>query len=529
MEDAASKFEVVLVNQRYPDSLLSASFGLASCKLLSAAQNVDEGKYGAALKELMGGIQVLQTYASDETSGNFICVLKLLGDLYSNGFKIPHSTFVGSDQITSSKCHFIKQGGDMYLKLLKKVETRSDQSANKQLVTAALSDIGSNFLLQAFSENAALIDHPNCSAVISLLENAKEYFVRAIESNELDPYSWLGFGCSVLSLDPVLSQHAFGRALQLDRHMTDAWVNLSFAYCEKDNLIASEKVTDALAQVGETPLMWIVRGLLLEKRAIRGDVTKRCNYESASDAYRACLQTSRNPVALLRLALTCRKMNTQVKSRLGDNETPIKENLRKESEANLSMFMDFSRDEDPTLELIQHLTMIEKHEIIDECKVDNSGVRKVLDSLGLMDTENGGIAIVEEDIESIVEAQREVLQNPESGLCWLRFSKLVTLSFTKAETSSADCQQMVIDTVQRARHLLKASVAEPRTLNFVSTASHSYTNIVSNEVSAKHLADSFALSSWVGGHDPLISSHDHQRALLLDPENCFARAQMVDN
>lgn len=539
LDDAALKFEQVLMDTE-TSSRFSASYGLASCMLLSANRNIEEGKYGATLNDLIKGIKSLTSFVKDDAHSNFICVLKSLGDLYSHGYRIPSPVFVGlkQDKIKGDLCFeskedFLKQGELVYMQLLEKVEkTEMDLKDfdDRSLLTAALNDVGTNLLLQARLHCDSLMEESSSNTPIiddkaaSLLDQSKEFFIRAIESNQLDPISWCGLGCALYSRDTMLSQHAFCRALQLDKNCAEAWVNLSLIYGEENKLRASEETIDALTQVADTPLMWIARGLLLEKTAHQGENVEE-KLHSASDAYRACLQTSRDPSALLGLALTCRRLGLSDESKSDDYKLTAEEVASKESHANLSMFLDSSGPNDWTAQFLHGVMEIEGGNEGTELGTDLAA--KVINSLQTSTVTTGNHKHTDRERKQTIDAaQQDVMMNPDNGESWLSLAKCLILSLSEVEKPTKKSRELVVDVIGRAKQILKAAVNEPTTLYPTSVSSIAHKSMVLRSIKATQLSDVHALSSWVPDQDEIASSHDLQRALLLDPENCFARAQL---
>ncbi len=545
LEEATLKFEQVLKNIENKSARYSACYGLASCMLLSANQNISEGKYGAALSNIQKGIASISPFIEDHKT-NFICISKLMGDLHSHGYRIPPSVFAESNQddTKSGKCattkiEFLEQGENIYMRLLQKIETEVNASDDdNSLLSTALNDIGINILLQARLQSelqkegsglgsTRIVDIPEKDEKIkSLLKKSQNFFLRAIETNQLDPMSWCGLGCALCPLDTMLSQHAFCRALQLDKNYAEAWVNLSLLYGDEDKLEASEEAIDALTQVADTPLMWIARGLLLEKRASRGAQSEE-TLQCASDAYRACLQTSRDPSALLGLALTCRRLGLENESNYNDYKATAEETASQESHSSLSIFLDSSGGINPVAELLHSTMQIErggrggeetKSEIV-------ALVHRAIDSLGMSENKiEGGQTSGLGFKEKLCNAQQNVLKNPDDGESWLSLAKQLILAFTEIQNPSKQSREIVCDTLERAKYILKTAATQPAALYPTKNLSSSTHKVItSKSVKGATLSEAYALSSWVQDSDVRKSSLDLQRSLMLDPENCFAR------
>jgi len=102
MDEASVKFEKVLEESDSSPTRYSAAYSLATCMLVIARQDVEEGKFGAALSHLEKGIEIVSTHliGTDEDT-TFSCNWKLLGDLYSSASILPPSVFAtaGNDKV----------------------------------------------------------------------------------------------------------------------------------------------------------------------------------------------------------------------------------------------------------------------------------------------------------------------------------------------------------------------------------------------------------------------------------------------
>lgn len=536
LDNAVSKFKQVLETSSNSNSRYSASYGFASCQLLAANQHIEEGKFGAALQNLRYGIESLSCLLIDDSHVKANCVLKLLGDLYSHGYKVPSSTFdvamAGKEEekkeFPSTKIEFLIQGEVIYMQLLQKVEAEVDIIGDTSMLTAALNDVGTIILLQA-NLKGTTIKQANAEdykeegeEVKSLLIRSKKIFLRAIQSNELDSFAWLGLGCAMCSLDNVLSQHALCRALQIDKNLVDAWVNLSFIYCDMKKLNASEASIDMLTQIGDTPLMWIARGLLIEKRSKEASDVR----QSAADAYRACLQTSRNPTALLGLGLNCRWLGLEDSSNCDDYRSRAKYISQKESEASMSMYLTSCKVESSIAKFI-HSIITDEHVDDNTTHCDNKTLDEVLIASDSMNSQSSDDRSMTIEQTTIKEAQHMVQRNPDDGRSWLLLAKLLTISFTNLQNPSKQSRELLLDAVERAKYILKAAVTHPVILQATASSSSTHKSMVSSPVKATQLSDAYALSYWINdNHNEHKNCHDLQRALILDPENRFARAKL---
>lgn len=515
LDDAASKFGKALLALKCFNSKLNASYGFASCMLLSANRNVDEGKNGAALSNLHRGIECVKQCISDNTTFDFMCLYKLLGDLYSHGYKIPASNF----ENLSVKVDFVRLGESTYRQLLKKIENDTKSSDNKVLLSSAMNDIGTNILLQAYLLcDTSMKDYKRLDEKTKvILSRAQHFFVSAIELNQYDSHAWLGLGCSLCALDTILSQHAFCRALQLDKSSQDAWVNLSFMYCEQSQFKASECTIDALTQIGDTPLMWIARALLLEK-ATKSETFVEDKLDSIADAYRACLQTTRNSEAFLGLGLNfCRRLVPNYKLQCDDVS-------RKESEACLVMYLNATGDKATIPRFIQALTTFENDNMDENA---NDLISSVLSRDGTVTDTRAGKQKMKPITVTIKEAQLNVRLDPDNGEKWLELAKLLLHSFTNIKRPSQQSFDLLLDVVERSKYIMKSAVTEPVTIQSTLSPSVLLKSALASPVKAAKLSDAHSLSSWIAQENNRLSAcRDRQRALLLDPENSYARGQL---
>ena len=355
--EAAEKFERVL-HENDLMTRFTAAYGFASCMLVMARQSTEEGKYGNALQCLNKGITALQSLVEDNPI--FCCVWKLFGDLYSHASMVPPSVFIDADSDANvgsngikEKLEFVAKGEEQYRKVLAFTEN-VDTSGNldhemSSLQTTALNDLAINFLLRArirgeylyegsgVEEKSSQIGIAKDEECQVLLDSSVNHFIDAIESNPLLPASWSGLGTALVPRDPMLAQHAFCRALQLDKGTEAAWSNLSLLYFDNDKVDPSEEAVDSLTQVADSAIMWIARGMLLEKEA-RAVCGSDQSMSKASDAYRASLQISRNQAALLGLSLTSRRLGVDVGAVYDDYVKEASKIAAKESFANLEMY-----------------------------------------------------------------------------------------------------------------------------------------------------------------------------------------------
>uniref|UniRef100_A0A7S0PVA5 Uncharacterized protein n=1 Tax=Asterionellopsis glacialis TaxID=33640 RepID=A0A7S0PVA5_9STRA len=347
-EEAAEKFAIVL-DRNDGIAQLQAAYG-QGCALLALAQtDVQDGKGGIAFEHLSLAIDgLLESLVEKDDAGSvtsfFVCALKLLGDLYSFGANLPPDVFADENTRDDmevgvrSQIAFIARGEEAYRAVESMQEKEQGDGDLNALWVAAVCDLGANILLQGQllsslnGEGSGVNNECSSHHIIRKVPevndkfvNATKIFQRAVDINPLFAPAWCGLGCS--TTDPLLQQHAFCRALQLNKTAPEIWSNLGFLYARHHSLDASASMMDALTQVADTPLMWIGRALILERQAwassIDEDADEKVNDESesalanAADAYRAALQVMKEPNALLGLALNCRMTKGGIGSETG--------------------------------------------------------------------------------------------------------------------------------------------------------------------------------------------------------------------
>ncbi|KAL7443850.1 hypothetical protein ACHAXM_009001 [Skeletonema potamos] len=357
-DEAAEKCDEVLA-QHDCSAVLNrmAAYIEAEALLSIARKDIQGGKNGSCRSHLVKAITRLEGLCAQNST---YCEVKLLGDLYSFGEALPFYVFdprvSSGDELdpdtrlskeVEDKISFIRKGQEAYAQALELVTRIDDNEEDKSLLLAATgTDLGINLLSQARVIAVALGDGSGGGSKTTMADLAAESgrikdlvlcsinaFSQAIDHSPNDAAAWCGLGSALIFFDPLLSQHAFCRALQIDKSIAEPLSSIALLYADYDKTDKSAEVLDALTQLEDTPLMWIGRGLLLEK-------TSRTWYDSpasregcltrASDAYRASLQIMQHPAALLGLSLTCRRAdadvqmsNDQVYSSLADRSSKM--------------------------------------------------------------------------------------------------------------------------------------------------------------------------------------------------------------
>jgi tetratricopeptide (TPR) repeat protein len=220
-EEADGRFQEVLSAE--PHNPIAA-FGHASCLLERAKASATQGKSGLALENLKEASYTLQSILiftdpsskrdSQNSESEYLCVLKLLGDLYTFGYFLPSDVFVTSaDQvINNGKLDFVSQGEEAYRRVL---TSNSALCKDATFLSAAAFDVGINLLSQAWilcssmgegiggNTPTSFFDLARQETVAIRLSKAVESFVFAIECNPLVSPAWCGLGCAWIASEPL--------------------------------------------------------------------------------------------------------------------------------------------------------------------------------------------------------------------------------------------------------------------------------------------------------------------------------------
>mmetsp|Transcript_4491 Transcript_4491/g.10140 ORF Transcript_4491/g.10140 Transcript_4491/m.10140 type:complete len:1850 (-) Transcript_4491:1250-6799(-) len=344
-EEAADKCAKVLSLKSSAHVHRIAAYIEGEALLFLARSCAQEGKLGACLSYLEKGITRISALQLEEQSTKeHYCEVKLLGDLYSSGNSLPSYVFAAASPLqdkqqkdkidyfsreVENQLSFLMKGEQAYtLALELGKEEDGNEEDSKMLMAAAATDLGTNLLSQARVVSMALGEGSGggtqtasselamqSSQLKDLITRSVNAYLCAIDYSPHEASAWCGLGCALIAVDPLFSQHAFCRALQIDASLADSWSNIGLLYAKSDTEKCSE-VLDYLTQVEDTPLMWIGRGFLLEKtsRAWKDqDLAREACLTKAADAYRAALQIKQHPAALLGLSLTCRRADPRLK------------------------------------------------------------------------------------------------------------------------------------------------------------------------------------------------------------------------
>lgn len=587
--EAAEKCDNVLACDDCSTELVRMASYIEAEALLSIAKtDIQGGKNGSCRSHLVKAITRLEGLCPQNSS---YCEIKLLGDLYSFGEALPPYVF---DEMSSAegdkqgadsrlptevedKISFIRKGEEAYAQALELVIRIDDEEEDKTCLLAATgTDLGINLLSQAKTIAVALGDGSGGDAtttaadlatvsgrVKDLVLRSINAFSQALDHNPNDAGAWCGLGSALVFVDPLLSQHAFCRALQIDKSIAEPLSSIALLYADYEKTDKSAEILDALTQLEDTPLMWIGRGLLLEKtsRAWHDSPASRegC-LTRASDAYRASLQIMQHPAALLGLSLTCRRAdadvqtsNDQLYSSLADHSSKIESRIsmtlhqsstgggnigasmidglfRIEEGLEALHSSEASRIIKEGVERIEQATSRSTSKIsnnssssVTNCEIHlpsavslekkdigefpNDGIEKSLNEAAkdfVLDTPT---ALHERSLDG---ARNAVVLNPDSGESWLLLAKELTQAASSLDDASA-----MSDTLSSAKaaadkaldllqdQLLNACLIAPRRKveHHEHLVEYSEKSVVSAIPSSPLVSDAMSLVSWLGSMD----------------------------
>lgn len=226
-DDAYSRFcDILEENGRN----LEAIFGLAHACLSLCRNSIVEGKFAKALDFLKKGISIHEEhyFGSDAIRSRSVSAAKCLGDLYSMGSLLPASMF-GPDQKSNiasfeAQLHFVAKGEKYYEEA---IEIAESAEFDEGIVAAAACDLGANQFMQAqlLCQSAAASDKQKWTRfhfakktrILIILDKAVDSFLKAIDVCPKHPAGWCGIGVVMSFSDPLIAQHCFSRALELDK------------------------------------------------------------------------------------------------------------------------------------------------------------------------------------------------------------------------------------------------------------------------------------------------------------------------
>lgn len=493
-----------------------ASFGLSLTLLSVAKRDMQDGKSGAAFDAINRGISICLTLNCDR-----FCIFQLLGDLHSFAAKLPPSTFRDSctdeSLAVSSQIEFVSKGVDHYRTAEKIVAMALPEETSRKVLACVASDIGCNYLSQAHLLDDARGEGLGQSSpdVEGVLQLAADAFLAALKICPDSALAWCGLGCANSRSNPLLAQHAFCRSMELDSLLPESYTNLAFLYTMHNVPDASEKMSDAVTKVADTPYMWINRAFLAGQEANSRSCFSKADsmIQQSADAYRAALQVSSISVAQEGLALTCR---------VG------RDTKRFEAEMNylLSEFVASSGIDNIPAIIFHGLSVMELHS--DACRREDR--KQIVEALNRLEEAEGSpnltigslhidaiFATISEPkrhessaprIESSRSDVRQLFCSPDRGDLWLA---LVKQYLRHNETTTIG-----LESVRLAMRKGLCVLTEAATRN---------------QTTAENLADGLALEYWLehlllekGGEPNPVRL---QKSLLLDPSNSFARAAMA--
>eukprot|EP00985_Skeletonema_marinoi_P013908 scaffold6999_cov194-Skeletonema_marinoi.AAC.2 len=584
--EAAEKCDDVLACGDCSTELIRMASYIEAEALLSIARtDIQGGKNGSCRLHLVKAITRLDGLRPQNST---YCEIKLLGDLYSFGEALPPYVF---DQMSSSegdeqdadsslpaevedKLSFIRKGEEAYAQALELVAKIDDEEEDKLFLLAATgTDLGINLLSQARTIAVALGDGSGGVAKTTIVDLTAESdrvkdlilrsinaFSQAIDHSPNDAGAWCGLGSALIFVDPLLSQHAFCRALQIDKSIAEPLSSIALLYADYDKTEKSAEILDALTQLEDTPLMWIGRGLLLEKtsRAWHDSPASRegC-LTRASDAYRASLQIMQHPAALLGLSLTCRRAdadvqtsNDQLYSSLADHSSKIESRVsmtlhqsstgggnigaslidglfRIEEGLDAPDSSEVSRMMKEGVERIERARSRSSSKIsndisssVTNCEIDlplaaslqkqdngefpNDGIEKSLNEAARDFAHDTSAALHE---HSLGQARNAVVLNPDSGESWLLLAKELAQAASSLNDDAATSETLssakaaadkALDLLQD--QLLNASLIAPRrkAVHHENLIEYSEKSVVSAIPPSALVSDAMSLVSWLG-------------------------------
>lgn len=584
VDEAAEKFQNA-IEQNDTSLLHVASFG-RGCALLSIAQReARDGKAGSAYSALIEAISVVKHCLSstENASKNFLCMMKILGDMYTFGNMLPPDVFsdgtselVPTDKLTvdlQNQISFIAEGEDYYRIAEESITMEGDE--NQTLRAAFACDIGANLLIQGqlisimvgegqgTHLNLSLSETFSNTEVRDLFRRSETAFKRSIKCDPILASAWCGLGCAISASDPLLSQHALVRAVELDKSLPDSWANLGFLYAQRDAFVAASHVMNELTQVADSPMMWICRASILERESFAESnlCMKRRKISQAADAYKASLQVVKDPDGLLGVGITSywlaeesarqdsmnylREFVGTTKGRsvgaaLLQETVSIDDMLNKLKVESLPWKESTLKEK---LQYVHQLSQIHqqywsssddvKSEFTSTSKngyVDAELVRKLCDVVENYETKTS-------EVVSLPNFQFELVNNPNNGILWLRIAEslakdLVKMKGIKNRRSILEAVESATLASEKAVRLLREQFSNPK-INQTKTnrmvraqdVSQSLALSFGIAVTQRELLDSIKNPPKPANPNP----YDIQRAIIMYPANRLSRKLMASN
>lgn len=530
------------------EMLRIAAYGCGVARLSMAQRDLYDGKAGLAYALIQRGVRDCHKLRGRTN----VCVQKLLGDLHSFASILPSDVF-GEDGFCSglenneallrAQLDFISKGKDAYQHAHSLVDVFGEVS--DAIRASLITDIGSNLLMQAHllcDWESKGLHHQSSEEGSNFLSCAAAEFGRALKFCPTYAPAWCGMGCAVINSDPLLAQHAFSRSLELDNRVPDPYANLSFLYTAYRRYSVSARVSDALTEIADTPMIWINRALILERTAAAspGEPKSRADILQAADAYRAALQVVKHPCAMVGLALTCRMT-------VADEHDPDSDAMIIESHSYASEYLGMHGRHDIPISMFDGILRMEtalKNPTKHSKQLINEGRRQVLVGLDqleghqVLDDQNTALDqhvfqhVTEESNSSSVAGvaeecttaewslDRRLVHQPNRGDLWVQLAKsLAARASTGVSTKPA---------------LLAARRASSIMMQQLHTTLPMPTMKQSHFIKARDLSDALALQYWLKGVALLEGAKDEesfkfpstldlQRSLLICPGNVLAR------
>ena len=537
-EDADKRFSraIEICDHSSTEVYVAARYGRSVALAALAQQDNQDGKSGLAMQRIQQAVDGCREIA-DETK--FVCVEKLVGDLYTLAASLPPNAFAESESTSDEEqlqlqLRFMSNGEAAFRAAVDLIGENDEES---NIVRASLlTDAGVNLLLQAHllsSWERKGLHRSKTPKACAAFENAGIFFRQAIDVCPTFAPSWCGYGCALAQSDPIMAQHAFSRSLELDKLSPDSYANLGFLLTHFRKFAASGSVLDALTEVADTPMMWINRAFILECQTALTphDHSASENMQQAADAYRAALQVVKHPSAMLGLAMTCRMSSAGdpklISSMMYESHNYTTEYLGVVGRVDVpttilngvfsiesalqtcAPFGDAMVDEGQA-QILQGISQLANGDLTDgrNTMLDTTLLRQVAEKHACPTT----VFHEEEEIEAW-SLDRQILHEPNRGDLWVQFAKDL-VSKDSAVPAARIIQKGALILMQQVSGLL----ALPRDSHFVN---------------AQDLSDALSLWYWLENHDQANieggeapSVVDLQRSILISPGNPIARAAL---
>ncbi|KAG7346655.1 tetratricopeptide repeat protein [Nitzschia inconspicua] len=541
-DDAAEKFSDALETEEGNIAL----YGYATALFSMAQRDFGDGKVGSAFASLKLAIDCCL-----KSPTKFACQLKLLGDLYSHGASFPPNIFIGENSADDApscvraQIRFVSEGEIAYRQCLDICPNIAfsdvEEKVRKSYVRC---DIATNILRQAqlLSGLQDLNSGPGATPdldheVDAMYECASRAFQEAIAENPILATAWCGLGCSVVRADPILAQHAFCRATELDKMAPDAYVNVGLLYTSKLALDPSRQTMEVLTEVADTPKMWMNCAFILEREAAIQLKDQNTKVEEmlgqAADAYRSALQVTRHPEAQLGLAMTSRVKTSNGSNNGDEGNLVLNAAERKESSSLFKEYCGGSTLMERQASALHSLLVIEQ---ANEGQINSSWTKEAFEQgkIVLKNVLDGDIVgLNKPSLQKVAEAvesrslrtestsSSETMDNIQDGTLNEPVSPETWISHAK-ECIKSDKLVVASEAARKAAVVLAEKLNNPGT---------------STPVRASMVSGAISLDIWLklmnntteesSNNEKDNLSFELQRALLMDPSNIMARRGLV--